>query len=64
MGGRHRVVVVVVVGEGRHFAAGGSRWLGWEAVGNKESSEGRVVIVVVVAGSHETHTSALRSSNS
>ena len=61
MGGRRGAVVV---GEGRHFAVRGSRWLGSEAVGNKRSFEGRVVVVVVVvAGSHATHTSALRSSN-
>ena len=70
MGGRRGVVVVVVGGEGRRFAVGGSRWLlGWGAVGNRRDFEGRVVVVVVVAvvdvaaaGRHATHPSALRSS--
>ena len=56
-GGRRRVVVVVVVAgkavavavEGRGFAVGGSRWLGWEAVGRRSETGDRAVIVVVAA---------------
>ena len=62
MGGRRGAVVVVVGGgEGRRFAAGGSRWLGWGAVGNRRGFERRVVVVVAAdvaaaAGRNATHT--------
>lgn len=62
VGGRRRVVVVAV--EGRHFvgacsrstAVDGSRWFGWEVVGDR-GNFGKRVVVVVVAGSHATYVS-------
>ena len=58
-----RVVIVVakhsaVAVEGRRFAVGGSRWLGWEVVAGRSETGGRAVIVVVVAAAdHPTHVS-------
>ena len=61
-----RVVIVVaehsaVAVEGRRFAVGGNRWLGWEVVAGRSETGGRAVIVVVVvvvaAADHPTHVS-------
>ena len=53
----HSAVAVAV--EGRRFAVGGSRWLGWEVVANRSERGGRAVIVaaVVVAADQPTHVS-------
>lgn len=66
VGGHRRVDVgvvgdkgVVVAVEDRRFAGGGSRWLGWEAVGSRAGSGDKAVLAV--AASHATHVSFAHS---
>ena len=68
VGGHRRVGVgvgvvggkgVVVAVKDRRFAGGGSRWLGWEAVGSRAGSGDKAVLAV--AASHATHVSFAHS---
>lgn len=66
VGGHRRVEVGVVEGKGvvvavedRRFAGGGSRWLGWEAVGSRAGSGDKAV--PAVAASHATRVSFAHS---
>ena len=62
VGEDNAVVAAVAVVEGRRCAVGGSRWLGWEAVGSRADSGDKAVLAVAANHGHmsASHTRRLR----